>query len=238
LLSTITTLMTMSYSSFFSSGFELASHHSPPSSPGPGCPDSTMIISRTPSREITDIEEDTTPTSMGSFDKLNATERPKLRKRRSSLTIATSPLAQIKSNTRNVDAAVQRQSIISRSRSGSVNEYAMEGNILLGRKRSGSIGIALRSRRVIRKPSGPPPTIPLPPLPLPPLSAPADGFFNIPGSQPGTPRRRPLMMRSSTTENYDQAMPSSPISASHLGNEFPGLCTKSIGDGDELMKEN
>ncbi|KAK0466703.1 hypothetical protein IW261DRAFT_1113410 [Armillaria novae-zelandiae] len=112
--------------------------------------------------------------------------RPRLRKRRSSLSIGTS-LNALKSPARNASNALQIQIHLqappSRSRSGSLssvmgtlveNEFqpsvASEGTSLVGRMRSGSVGTSLRPRRPIRRtqapaPSMPPPTAPLPELP-------------------------------------------------------------------------
>lgn len=75
---------------------------------------------------------------------------PRLRKRRSSLSMAASPMAGIKSATRNAGTALQRTGFMSpsRSRSGSINEYglgvATEQTSLTGRMRSGSLGGVLR----------------------------------------------------------------------------------------------
>ncbi|KAK0224426.1 hypothetical protein EDD85DRAFT_241770 [Armillaria nabsnona] len=116
----------------------------------------------------------------------NSILRPRLRKRRSSLSIGTSINA-LKSPSRNASTALQIQIHLqaspSRSRSGSLssvmgtlveNEYqpniASQGTSLVGRMRSGSVGTSLRPRRPIRRtqapaPSLPPPTTPLPELP-------------------------------------------------------------------------
>jgi len=238
----------MSYSSFFSSGL-LAVRHSPPPSPTCPSPDSPLILPSTPSRDISDIEEDSTPTAFVYFDKSNPNgggERPRLRKRRSSLTVATSPIAQIKSPMRNANTAVQRQNTLgNRSRSGSASDYgqsrssglATDGNSLIGRLRSGSVGTALRSRRVLHMPTAPPPSAPLPPLPMN-LSAPPNRFIDI-SSPPNTPRRRPLMMRCSTMDNYDQLMSNLPILTPHV-NEFSHSRVKSTTCemDDNMMKEN
>ena len=92
--------------------------------------------------------EDQTPTPKNSSQAFG-TEKPKLRKRRSSLTVNTSPLVQFKGSYRGATAAVQRQN---RSRSGSVNDFsqprstgcATEETNVIGRLRSGSIGNSLR----------------------------------------------------------------------------------------------
>lgn len=139
----------MSYSSFFSSGLSAIQHLTPPPSPTqPVRPDSP-IVPLTPTRESADItDEDPTPTSANPSQPFGA-DRPKLRKRRSSLTVNTSPLVQLKGSYRGAASAIQRQN---RSRSGSVNDFpqlrstgfATEENNTIGRLRSGSVGISLR----------------------------------------------------------------------------------------------
>lgn len=79
---------------------------------------------------------------------------PRTRKRRSSLTVATSPVINsIKSPTRSAGTALQFQRFLqaspSRTRSGSVggesfNNTATEQTSLMGRMRSGSVGTVLR----------------------------------------------------------------------------------------------
>jgi hypothetical protein len=139
----------MSYSSFFSSGLSAIQNFTPPPSPTqPVRPDSP-IVPLTPKREATDITgQDPTPTAANPSQVFGA-ERPKLRKRRSSITVNTSPLVQLKGSYRSVTAAIQRQN---RSRSGSVNDFsqprsvglANEENNIIGRLRSGSVGNSLR----------------------------------------------------------------------------------------------
>ncbi|KAK0452764.1 uncharacterized protein EV420DRAFT_1482072 [Desarmillaria tabescens] len=113
----------------------------------------------------------------------NSALRPRLRKRRSSLSIGTSINA-LKSPSRNASTALQFQIHLqaspSRSRSGSLssvmgtlveNQFqpnvASEGTSLVGRMRSGSVGTSLRPVRRTQPPapSLPPPTAPLPELP-------------------------------------------------------------------------
>jgi len=247
----------MSYSSFFSSGLSAIQHLTPPSSPTqPVRPDSP-VVPPTPIREAADISnEDQTPTPTNPFQAFG-TERPKLRKRRSSLTVNTSPLVQFKGSYRGATAAVQRQN---RSRSGSVNDFsqsrstgfATEETNIIGRLRSGSIGNSLRcsspvlylvlqhvnlgthrSRRIIRG-ARPPPSTPLPPLPtLVPSSAPHLGSFDL-GA--GTAQRRPLMSRVSTMENVEQAIPNSPAVFHELNARVP-FKPMVNGPDDVFMKE-
>lgn len=136
----------MSYSSFFSSGLSAIQHLTPPPSPTqPVRPDSP-IVPLTPTREATDvIDQDPTPTAANPSQGFGA-ERPKLRRRRSSLTVNTSPLVQFKASYRGTTTAVQRQN---RGRSGSVNDFfqprsANEENNIIGRLRNGSISNPLR----------------------------------------------------------------------------------------------
>jgi len=246
----------MSYSPFFSSGLSAIQRFTPPPSPTqPVRPDSP-IVPLTPTREETDIaDQDTTPTAANPSQGIGA-ERPKLRKRRSSLTVNTSPLVQLKGSYRGATAAVQRQN---RSRSGSVNDFsqsrsssfATEENNIIGRMRSGSIGnflrcvlpgcfssgdiayrpIIHRSRRIIRG-ARPPPSTPLPPLPT--TSTPHPSGFDV---GVGPLRRRPLMSRASTMENVEQTVPSSPAVLHELETGFP---FKQAVNGleDVIMKEN
>ena len=70
-------------------------------------------------------------------------ERPRMRRRRSSVNVATSPMALIKSPVRNAGAALQRTGIMSpaRHRAASVGmSGASQDNSLFGRLRSGSVG--------------------------------------------------------------------------------------------------
>ncbi|VDC05157.1 unnamed protein product [Peniophora sp. CBMAI 1063] len=129
---------------------------------------------------------------------------PRLRRRRSSLTVNpnANPLASVRSPLRSAGAAFQRNLIGgARSRSGSVStEPANDGhahstapaNTIKGRTRSGSLGTALRSsRKASRKP---PPAMPLPALPPLPPSATNEAF-------PTTPTRRPLFHRAHNSDN-------------------------------------
>ncbi|KAI9433463.1 hypothetical protein H4582DRAFT_2060882 [Lactarius indigo] len=130
---------------------------------------------------------------------------PRLRRRRSSLSVANNGLGAIKSPQRNVGIALQRSTLITpggRARSGSVDVgpagvprhdelcYVPVSGRVGGRSRSGSMGGALRSRRALRKPPPvPPPNVPLPPLP--PLAS-------VTELSP----RHPLVHRTQTTENF------------------------------------
>ena len=142
-------VLPMSYSSFFSSGLSAIQNLTPPPSPTQLVRPDSPIVPLTPAREATDvINQDPTPTAANPSQGLGA-ERPKLRRRRSSLTVNTSPLVQLKGSYRGATVAVQRQN---RSRSGSVNDFsqprsigfATEENNIIGRLRSGSIGNSLR----------------------------------------------------------------------------------------------
>ncbi|KAG9313249.1 hypothetical protein JVU11DRAFT_6712 [Chiua virens] len=165
------------YSAFFSSGL-LA--------PGiarcttPLLPSSPMAISASPIDPI-DRRSNSTPTPHGQISlcpkapeaSINA-ERPRMRKRRSSMNIGMSPMAIIKSPVRTAGAALQRTGLMSPTRHRAVSvttKEASENNSLFGRLRSGSLGgvsqAPKRLRRMIRtlNPLLPPPSAPLPALP-------------------------------------------------------------------------
>lgn len=137
----------MAYSSFFYSG--LSAVQPPPSRIQIIRPDSP-ILPLTPTREATtDItNQDPTPVAANPSQVFDA-ERPKLRKRRSSLTVNASPLVQLKGSYRGAVTATQRQN---RSRSGSVNNFSQPCSVgfpieeasIMGRLRSGSVGNSLR----------------------------------------------------------------------------------------------
>ena len=76
--------------------------------------------------------------------------------------------------------------------------------------------------------------MPLPPLPTVPSSVPHLGGFDF-GT--GTARRRPLMSRASTVENFEQTIPSSPAVLYELDTGFPFKPAVN-GLGDAVMKEN
>ncbi|OCH84774.1 hypothetical protein OBBRIDRAFT_839456 [Obba rivulosa] len=198
----IGTDMATFYSSFFSSGL-LA----PQPSSGPTTP-----------RAATVVLDDTTPTAATFPDQSqppDADARPRLRRRRSSLTVQASPLTPLKSSTsmRNAASSFQRQSLLTtRARSGSdvsvmASSYGSTGAAeepsnqksgILGRLRSGSIGTALKSRRTLRRAAPPPPPPPSAPLP------------SVPLSIPPTSPRRPLVRRAQTVNNVQRSPSTSP----------------------------
>ncbi|KIK52117.1 hypothetical protein GYMLUDRAFT_251471 [Collybiopsis luxurians FD-317 M1] len=200
------------YSSFFSSGL-LAAHHAVYNNFSHSRSDDvspSLFGLSDPLDDSSDIEMDRSSTPVPPTNAQPApwaqsaqTGQPKLRRRKSSLTMATSPMNMIKSPSRSAGNAIQLQRHLfaspSRSRSGSAssvlsigeelaphqtvsngsNDVASKSNSLFGRMRSGSVGSALKSRRIVRRvpgPSCPPPSLPLPPLP------------SLP-SIPGTPSR-------------------------------------------------
>ena len=131
---------------YFFSDFPAIQNLTPPSSPTqPVRPDSP-ILPLTPA-----VEAEAEITDKGpNVPQVHGAERPKLRKRRSSLTVNTSPLVQLKGSYRGATIATQRQN---RSRSGSVNDFSSQPRPIgfpleevkaTGRLRSGSIGNSLR----------------------------------------------------------------------------------------------
>ncbi|KAI6149908.1 hypothetical protein BKA82DRAFT_4134576 [Pisolithus tinctorius] len=156
-------------------------------------------------------------------------ERPRMRRRRSSINIAASPMAAIKSPSRNATSAFQRAGIMSptRSRAGSVNE-ASENNSLFGRMRSGSVTVmqSVRTRRVVRRtvPTAPPPSVPLPAVPPPsPTSKCSGGLLPPPTIHLPIPRQ-PLSIRGagSWTDNTYSTLPSPTLlSPTLLSPDYP-----------------
>ncbi|KAJ3761748.1 hypothetical protein EV360DRAFT_67615 [Lentinula raphanica] len=167
------------YSAFFSSGL-LAPPHLYPSMYN----NSNLDVED----HASDMELDRsmTPTSTNMDGSMSSVQQPqpRLRRRRSSLTIGASPLNTIKSPSRAAGTALQLQRHLyntpSRSRSGSVSSVmgngedissniASEKTSLYRRMRSGSVGSVLKSKRGTRRgvpgPSFPPPSAPLPALP-------------------------------------------------------------------------
>ena len=160
-----TTIMP-AYSNLFSSGLLAPSVNtgslSRPHTPVP--PSSPMVLPTTPGdpidRDMTwdpsytnDVVISPGPTISKDFYTNTTEHRPRLRKRRSSLSVNTSPMAGIKSPGRSAGNALQRTGLLSPSRSsiGSMNDFhqhgrsvATEGTSLTGRMRSGSLGGALR----------------------------------------------------------------------------------------------
>jgi len=149
------------YSAFFSSGLLAPCHysqsraHTPaPSSPiiipsSPGDPIDIDRSTPTPSN-LVDINGQTTPNA--SHLNVPTADRPRLRKRRSSVTIGVSPMNAIKSPIRNAGAALHRAingpMSPNRSRSGSLNSdlfsAAPQGSGTVGRKRSASGSVSIR----------------------------------------------------------------------------------------------
>ncbi|KAN0109181.1 hypothetical protein V8E52_009509 [Russula decolorans] len=130
----------------------------------------------------------------------------RLRRRRSSLSIANNGLSVVKSPQRSAGMALQRTALMSpggRVRSGSTDMGSVdlscidgEGQGLVpsrvggGRSRIGSTGGAMRTRRALRKPPPvPPPNVPLPPLPT-----------TVTVTE--VVQRRPLVHRARTSENF------------------------------------
>lgn len=131
--------------SYFSSVLVTIQNLTPPPSPTQLVRPDSPILPLTPTCEATADITDRNPIPSQTFN----TDRPKLRKRRSSLTVNTSPLVQLKGSYRGATTAAQRQN---RSRSGSVNDFPQPYSIsfpieevkIIGRSRSGSVGNSLR----------------------------------------------------------------------------------------------
>lgn len=114
----------------------------------------------TPGPITSSISTSSSSSTTGSNTHVANAPRPRLRRRKSSLTVASSPMNAIKSPARTAGAALQLQRHLAspvRSRSGSLNlgagmfgaeegtgNVASEGTSLIGRMRSGSVGAALR----------------------------------------------------------------------------------------------
>jgi hypothetical protein len=140
----------MSFSSFFSSGHFAVQHLTPPPSPTQSVRPDSPILPSTPTRETaTDIINQEPTAFAATPSQAPDAERPKLRKRRSSLTANLSPLVQLKGSYRGATTATQRQN---RSRSGSINNFSQPCSVgfpieevrVIGRLRSGSVGNSLR----------------------------------------------------------------------------------------------
>ncbi|CCL99499.1 uncharacterized protein FIBRA_01517 [Fibroporia radiculosa] len=215
------------YSSFFSSGLASLPHEHAPLSSSPSTPRQSQATLA--ESDVFAPDPDTTPTA-NEFsshrsppgdvlpsvpaERTNDT-RPTLRRRRSSLSSATSPLSSIKTGT--APRAARQSLFVARARSGSDasghlrGENATERNSLVGRMRSGSVGgAAMRGlRRMSRKPApplpAPPPTAPLPAPPSR-VNGSVPSIFPLPSiatpQAPCTPpQRRPLARRAHTTDN-------------------------------------
>lgn len=178
-------MATLGYSNFFSSGLRGADddvrYASRPHTPDPTTPrsnpvnldDTTPTAATHAVPAASQAEDEVLPVLTQAIeisDNTNGQDRPRVRRRRSSLGLSASPVAPLKSNTpgsrASVTGVVQRQplnlaGIVSpgRSRSGSVAEAgamlsraamsiagndATSGNSIVGRLRSGSVGTALR----------------------------------------------------------------------------------------------
>lgn len=179
-------MATLGYSSFFSSGLRGAEDDerlcTRSQSPDPTTPrakpinlDDTTPTAPThyvpAAAQVADETLPVLPQNVEISDNTNTIDRPRMRRRRSSLGLNASPVTALKSNTAASRASVaggvvQRQSTASngvvapvRSRSGSVVETGMlmsraamsvasndatSGNSIVGRMRSGSVGAALR----------------------------------------------------------------------------------------------
>ncbi|KAI0705102.1 hypothetical protein C8T65DRAFT_830646 [Cerioporus squamosus] len=244
---------TLGYSSFFSSGL-LAPNPGRAQTPRPPSPTTprAAFASLVPD-DKTPTGASATPSASGSGSSSFADEsqvlpsisvasaddsRPRLRRRRSSLAGAASPLSAVKSSGSIRQAAASAQRNL-RTRSGSdasilstasgtsiiagLVDPAPTGTTskpsgIMGRLRSGSVGTALRPRRGVRRsvpsiPALPPPNAPLPDVPpVPMLSASPTSPLPTITASPVTPRtpgsRRPLMHRAQTFDNYDLTSPS------------------------------
>ncbi|KIK22240.1 hypothetical protein PISMIDRAFT_11806 [Pisolithus microcarpus 441] len=185
------------YSAFFSSGL-LAPGITRPSTPTNSAPLASSPVDPV-DLEFLHVPITPKPSHAKSVTANAAGERPRMRRRRSSINIAVSPMAAIKSPSRNATSAFQRAGIISptRSRAGSVNE-ASENNSLIGRLRSGSVTVMqpFRSRRVVRRtvPTAPPPMVPLPAVPPPSPTTKCSGGLLPPTIHLPSPRQ-PLSIR-------------------------------------------
>jgi len=185
------------YSAFFSSGL-LAPHlyntHNtrattpPPSSPVlPSSPGDLIDIDSTPTPAFPfDRNAQATPTATPS--NLPVADQPRLRKRRSSVTLGVSPMTAIKSPMRNAGAALHRGLISispARSRNGSLSTDPLatdaQNPIVVNRKRSSSGTSSIRPRRTLLRraptaPTAPPPTVPLPDIPSNEMKSPTVGY--------------------------------------------------------------
>ncbi|KAI0369681.1 hypothetical protein BV20DRAFT_346311 [Pilatotrama ljubarskyi] len=233
------------YSSFFSSG--LLAQHSPrphttrPSTPTTPRPATAALAPEdiTPTAPVTtqDVfssnESQVLPSISVAAPATEGDSRPRLRRRRSSLAGAASPLAAMKSSApmRQAASSVQRQNLTLRARAGSdasilstatassVSSFGAAGpentstqrpSGIIGRLRSGSLGTALlRPRRGLRRAAppmpAPPPTAPLPEVPPVPPSPTSSRTLPTIVASPEQPTtpRRPLARRSQTCDNYD-----------------------------------
>ncbi|KAI1795653.1 hypothetical protein LXA43DRAFT_913738 [Ganoderma leucocontextum] len=226
---------TLGYSSFFSSGLLApkvpASQPSRSSSPTtPRAATATLpqddVTPTAPTRTHENVPDESQVLPSISIPSADDS-RPRLRRRRSSLAGATSPLTAMKTSgpIRAATASVQRSlraragsdaSVISTTSIGSLSLHesapvvakgASKPAGIVGRLRSGSLGTALRSRRGLRRvvppvPALPPPTSPLPAVPpIPALSHSLSTVFGSPVMPAAS--RPPLMRRAQTSDNYE-----------------------------------
>jgi hypothetical protein len=214
----------MSSSSLFSSGHFAVQRLTPPPSPTQSVRPDSPILPSTPTREAaTDITNQEPTAIAANPSHASDAERPKLRKRRSSLTANTSPLVQLKGSYRGATAAIQRQN---RSRSGSINNFPQPCSVgfpieearVIGRLRSGSVGNSLRSRRRDIRNARPPPSIPLPPLPV--VSSSVALHLGHLHLVLDTTRRHPITSNASTSEHLEQATLGSPAVLHDLDTGF------------------
>ncbi|KAJ3890518.1 hypothetical protein GG344DRAFT_20940, partial [Lentinula edodes] len=154
------------YSAFFSSGLLAAPHMSSSHSmynnhiPRHGDVSPSLLTVTDALDDTSDIELDrsSTPTLTNIETSMHQTQR--LRRRRSSLTIGTSPINAIKSPSRAAGNALQLQRHLfttpGRSRSGSTSSVMSIGE---------EVNSNIASENTIPGPSFPPPSAPLPALP-------------------------------------------------------------------------
>ncbi|KAG6907492.1 hypothetical protein DXG01_008686 [Tephrocybe rancida] len=258
------------YSAFFSSGL-LAPRHAASSYPHYDAPSPVSPSSPLPDSDVDlNMDRDITPTPDSVYRPTAtvttaAAPQPRLRKRRSSLTVGTSPMNAIRSPARTAGAALQLQMHLaspSRSRSGSLStttsttadtynnigmgNIASENTSLVGRMRSGSVGAVLRPRRGVRRLASvpapaPPPTAPLPAVPAI-LFSQAQSWFNAPQTVPLTSA---FPKNSFLTQNPVE--PRAPLSVRSASDSVPSVTLRgrergySLNEGlriDEEMKEN
>ncbi|KAH9859072.1 hypothetical protein C2E23DRAFT_899352 [Lenzites betulinus] len=220
--------MSTFYSSFFSSGLlaqpsprVLTPRPASPTTPRPStaslAPEDTTPTAPAPAVVPDVFSESQVLPSISVAAPSNEDSRPRLRRRRSSLAGAASPLATMKSSAPMRQAAVsaQRQNLALRSRAGSdasilstatassVSSFSAMGldivpaptvqrpTGLMGRLRSGSLGTALlRPRRALRRAAAPP-------MPAPPPNAPLPALPPVPAS-PTPSRTLPTIVASPT----------------------------------------
>ncbi|KIP12804.1 hypothetical protein PHLGIDRAFT_123873 [Phlebiopsis gigantea 11061_1 CR5-6] len=220
------------YSSFFSSGLlavDADGVHRPDQTT-PRAFNRTFVDDMTPtassfSAPTVPAASDVIPSLLAQTEAITiSADRPRVRRRRSSVGLSSSPVAPLKAAPPLPRAAVhlQRQSMPTgmmspnRSRSGSISDFhrsamgmtsmassdATNSTNLMGRLRSGSVGNSLRSvSRRVRKPAAanaPAPPPPTAPLPAPPTLCLPPGGADL-ATLPRAPRR-PLSRRVQTAD--------------------------------------